>query len=299
MHAPIRTIVAATDFSPQADRALARAARIALEHGARLELVHAAPLPMPMPVWGDMAGGTWIDNGELAAAGVERMQQQRAALLAEHAIDVTVHSDAGPAARLVMARADELAADLIVIGATGEGAVARRLFGSTAQSIVRQLRRAVLVVRLEATDRYRQLLVASDFSDDADGAAHRARQLAPAAELAVFSALEQPRVSAGWFTGLDEATRAANLQRARETVAGRLRTLAAALGAPDARVVVRDGRASHELPAVLAECGTELLALGAHGKSRLEAGLLGSTTLHAVAEADCDVLVAPPVHRGG
>ena len=295
MNAPIRTIVVATDFSAQADRAIARAARLAVEHGARLRLVHAAPLPLPMPVWGDMAGGTWIENSELVAAGEARMQRQREALRAEHPIEIDLHCDAAPPVRLVLGQADEHDADLVVIGATGEGAVAQRLFGSTAQAIVRHARRDLLVVRGSSEHRYRRLLVASDFSDDATRAAHRARQLAPAAELAVFTALEQPRVRVAWFAGLDDATRAANLAKARDAAAARLRQLAGELGDSDAGMYVRDGVASHELPGVLAESGAELLAVGAHGKTRLEAGLLGSTSLHAVAESACDVLVVPPL----
>jgi nucleotide-binding universal stress UspA family protein len=296
MSTTVSSIIVATDFSPQSDRAVTRAAQLAAEHGAALELVHAAPMPMPMPVWGDMAGGTWVENSELVEAGDARLRRQREALAGAYPITITVHCEAAPPVSLVTARGDALGADLVVIGATGEGAIAQRLFGSTAQSLVRQARRPLLVVRNEATQRYRHLLVSTDFSADAELAARRARALAPTAEISLFSALEQPRLRGDWFTSLDEATRQANLQKARDAAILRLQPLASALGDPHARKIVRDGRASHELPQVLADCGADLLSIGAHGKSRLEAGLLGSTSLHAVAEAACDVLVVP--HTG-
>lgn len=293
MNQRIQSIVVATDFSEHAERAVLRAAQLAAQHGARLELVHAAPMPMPMPVWGDMAGGTWIDNAELVALGEQRLQRQRSDLLAqpEHPAEISVHCEAAPTQPLVLGRAEALGADLVVIGATGEGALAQRLFGSTAQSIVRHATTPVLVARLPVTGRYHRLLVATDFSDDALQAARAARQLAPEARVDLFSALEQPKASIVMFFGPDEATRAANLERAREALRQRLAALAAELGVAEAPLHLRDGRASHELAGVLADSGAELLSVGAHGKTRLEAGILGSTSLHAVAEARCDVLV--------
>jgi nucleotide-binding universal stress UspA family protein len=295
MSTTVSSIIVATDFSPQSDRAVTRAAQLAAEHGAALEIVHAAPMPMPMPVWGDMAGGTWIENSELVAAGESRLARQRDDLASQFPITIGVHCEAAPPVGLVNARSEALGADLVVIGATGEGAIAQRLFGSTAQSLVRQARRPLLVVRTDAAQRYRHLLASTDFSDDAAQAARRARQLAPTAEISLFSALEQPRLRGDWFNSLDEATRQANLQKARDEAMLRMQPLATALGDPHARKYVRDGRASHELMQVLAECGADLLSVGAHGKSRLEAGLLGSTSLHAVAEAPCDVLVVPHI----
>src|SRR3546814_4581164 len=41
---------------------------------------------------------------------------------------------------------------------------------------------------------------------------------------------------------------------------------------------VRDGNPDQEIDAFVGEVNAELLALGAHGKTRWEAGMLGSTT---------------------
>src|SRR3546814_9873988 len=60
---------------------------------------------------------------------------------------------------------------------------------------------------------------------------------------------------------------------------------------------VRDGNPDQEIDAFVGEVNAELLALGAHGKTRWEAGLLGSTTQHAVSHAPCDVLVWRQIGR--
>jgi nucleotide-binding universal stress UspA family protein len=290
----ISRILVATDFSDHADRAVARAAQLAARHGAALELLHAVPMPTPMPVWGDMAGATWIGDVELAVAAGNRMRRQADELAGEFGIEVGVFHESGPAQKVVQARVAERGIDLVVIGATGEGAWAQRLFGSNAQAIVRAAHCPVLVVRLPAGPDYQRLLVASDLSDHAAAAARLARSLAPEADVAMFGALEQPRVQAGWFEGLDDRARSENLERARTLMRDRLRAFAGELGAPDALVHVRDGRASHELAGVLADVEPELLSVGAHGKTRLEAGMLGSVSQHALNEARCDVLVVPP-----
>jgi len=294
----IRSILAATDLSKQASIAVERAARLAVEHGARLELCCAAPMPMPMPVWGDMVSSAWVDDGKLLASTQRQLDELAQVVSQRFGIQASVHCEPGNAGSLVPARALAEGFDLIVIGATGEGALSRRLFGSTAQTIVRRASVPVLVVRRPAEGTYARLIAATDLSADALRAAQFATDLAQAAELTLFSALDLPpyRIDPP-LGGLDANERESRLESARSHVRAELVNLAAAMGRPRARALVRDGRASHELVDAIEETRADLLSIGSHGKSRLEAGMLGSTSLHAVSEADCDVLVVP-THRG-
>lgn len=293
MSTGIRSILAATDLSTQAARSVERAARLAVEHGARLELCCAAPMPMPLPVWGDMVSSAWVDDGELLASTRRQIGELAESLHASFGIHASIHCEPGNAGSMIPARALAERFDLLVIGATGEGAISRRLFGSTAQTIVRRAALPVLVVRRPAEATYARLIVATDFSQDALRAAQFATGLAPAAELTLFSALDLSSQRIEPLLGLDAGEREARLETARSHVRAELVNLAAAMGRPRARALVRDGRASHELEEAIAETRAELLSVGSHGKSRLEAGMLGSTSLHAVSEADCDVLVMP------
>jgi nucleotide-binding universal stress UspA family protein len=54
---------------------------------------------------------------------------------------------------------------------------------------------------------------------------------------------------------------------------------------------LRDGRASAALQALVDEAGIDLMVIGRHGRSRLEAALLGSTGRFATSALRCDVLV--------
>jgi nucleotide-binding universal stress UspA family protein len=294
MGTSIQRILVASDFSEHARLALDRAALLARQHGASMELVYAAPLPLPTPVWGgDLGIGAGVDAAEVVQAGLGHLQKLAALVRDRFGIEPVLRCEPRAPLPLLRARCEDWKPDLLVIGATGEGAIARRLFGSTAQSIVRGATVPVLVVRGAAEREYGHLLAATDFSEDAQRAIHVARALAPAAELTLFSALDLPSVDAAPLLGLDPATREANLARAGKQVEASLRILAGELGAPEARICVRTGRASHELPGVVESTAADLLCLGAHGKGRIESALLGSTSLHAAAEAGCDVLVVP------
>lgn len=290
----IQRILVATDFSDHARLALDRAASLAHQHGATLEIVYAAPLPLPTPVWGgDLGIGAGIDAAEVVKAGQEHLEKLATSIRERYSISPVLRCEPRAPLPLILGRCEEWKPDLLVIGATGEGAIARRLFGSTAQSLVRGSPVPVLVVRNTTEQRYEHLLAATDFSDDAQRAIQVARALAPAAGLTLFSALDLPSVDAAPLLGLDPATREANLARAGEQVEISLRFLAGELGVPEAPICVRTGRASHELPSVVESTGADLLCLGAHGKGRLESALLGSTSLHVAAESSCDVLVVP------
>lgn len=295
MSQSIRRILAATDFSPQAWQALERAARLARQHHARLALIHAFEHVPLIPAWGDPGGGAWVDEEALLESTRSHLERERDKLAHSFGIEIGVSVEAGAVHRQILARAEGMGADLVVIAASGASGLARRLFGSTAQSIVRTATTPVLVVRRPAERDYARVLVGTDFSEDARRALDTALALAPGAGLCLAHALDQPRLRIAAPLGSGDAEQERRLEHARSSAARALAELAAETGRPDAEARIFDGRATEAVPAFSGEWQADLLAIGAHGKSRLEAGLIGSTSLHAIAEAACDVLVTPRV----
>lgn len=286
-----KTLLAATDFSPRGGFAVERAARIAAHHKARLEIVHVLQGLGSTPWWSE----SLRDDEEEVLVRRSRAQLQELAgrLSGSHGIEVTTTQLRGSVAPLLAAHAAKVHASLLVLGATGAGAVARRLLGSSTQAVLRSAAVPVLVVRNRAGDDYRKLVFATDFSDASEAAISEGLALAPGANTVFFSALDMSRHLTEPSLGLDELERATKLQEAREAVRDRLGTLAARMGHDGAGVVVRDGRASEELPLLVHEVGADLLCLGSEPHPALERWMLGSTSAHAVAEAECDVLVVP------
>lgn len=293
MTMPPKTLLAATDFSPRGDFAVQRAARLASRQRARLEIVHVLRGLGSTAWWSESLRDD--EDEAVVRRGREQLQELARKVSAEHGIDVATTQLRGSVAATLAAHASQAQSPVIVVGATGAGTVARRLLGSSTQAILQTSSVPVLVVRNRPDGDYRKVVFATDFSDAAEAAITEGLALAPGANTVFFSALDVSRARVEPAFGLDELARATKLQEAREAVRDRLGTLAARMGHDGAGIVVRDGRASEELPMLVHEVGADLLALGSESHPALERWMLGSTSAHAVAESECDVLVVP--HR--
>lgn len=296
MSKPLKRILAATDLSRHAEVALRRAAVLAHAHGAELELVHAlAGTPVLVPAWGDPGAAPWLRE-EVLAEGVREHLEQLAKQLGErYRVDTHIRTVGGPPQQAIPTQAEAWDADLVVIGAHGEGGLLDRLLGSTARKLLRRCRRPVLVVRRDTDSPYTCLLAATDFSPHAERAARMAARLAPTAGLILAHTHEPEMEKRLAYAKVDKAMGRRYLEAAARHAAEQLERAVAGLaeGGIKARGVLREGHPARLLTALIEENGVELVAVGAHGKSAIEAGLLGSTSEHLVGHAPCDVLVVP------
>lgn len=127
-----RTVLWATDFSADAGLGLRYALAVAGRASAGVVAVHV------------LEGGASHDS---AARGAERRLGEAVALegAAGRAAEVTIA--AGRPSAAILDEARRRGADLIVMGASGMGALERVLFGSTVQAVLREAACPVLVVR--------------------------------------------------------------------------------------------------------------------------------------------------------
>ena len=140
----MKTILIATDGSPESREAVGFGLELAEEHGAEVTLLQVVP---PMD-W------TKLDRGAVIRPIPEELRVRRdfaleeaARLAAEHDVKVTFDVVAGIPADEICIRGDALDADLIVLGSRGRGAVASALLGSVSNAVLHRARRPVLVVR--------------------------------------------------------------------------------------------------------------------------------------------------------
>lgn len=295
MTSNLHVILAATDFSEPAARALERAVQLAKTHGARLELVHTFDAAPVMPAWGDPGGGAWVGEKMFMDGVRDQLERTRDALTKAHDIPVHATLEVGPAHRQIAHHAQASNADLVVIGASGSSGFLQRLLGSTAQNVVRTSHLPVLVVRTPVAGAYASLLAATDFSDDAMAAARLALRIAPGARLRLLHAFESVYDNDLARDSLDPAELKAMRQKARGHLSTHLdeerNALLSELPGSAVSTELRDGTPRDCLQTLVSEAQVDLLAIGAHGKTRWEAGLLGSTSQHAITQAACDVLV--------
>ncbi len=145
---PYRHLVAAVDFSPHSEYAVARAMELARHYDAKLTLLHVVEYiaypyydydtPMTEPY-------DFVDEEQqIYDIAVERMEKLTAEL--DYA---KLHHEVlwGEPEQTVLTYAEAQNADLIVVGSHGRHGLAR-LLGSTAASIVKRASRDVSVVHL-------------------------------------------------------------------------------------------------------------------------------------------------------
>lgn len=284
-----RTILATTDFSDSGNRAVHRAARIARSLRARLEVLHVVHGLGSTPWWSESLADDASDGRARRAR--EQLETLVAHVAREHDVDASGTQRRGAIAECVASRAVETDASLLVVGATGAGAVSGRLLGSSTQAILRAAAIPVLVARTDSQDDYQRVVFAIDFSPASEAAVELGLGFAPGAKCLFLTALDVPAGHVESLLGTDATARAQRLHEAREFARDRLGTLAARNGRDGAGIRVRDGRPGVEIDEAVDEFDADLLCLGAHGKPLLERIMLGSTSAHAVAEARCDVLV--------
>ena len=144
LRAPFARPLVATDFSPAAVKALARAPDV-LAAGAAIEVVHAWQLPAGS--WGATLLGQarfpWSTVRDAVLASV-RSHADKLVAPPGHALHVELVQ--GPPAQVITGTAERGGHDLIVVGAHGNRGFRRLLLGSVAESTVRHAPCSVLVV---------------------------------------------------------------------------------------------------------------------------------------------------------
>ena len=163
----ISSILAATDFSPEANEAVQQAAAIAERCEARVLLLHATARAPQLPE----AASVWKEN----AAAVAKMQELRRAQALEDLGELeaelknrglTVESMVGegaPAALIHEVSMDR-DVDLVVTGARGVGEANLFIIGSVAEGVVRRAHRKVLIGR-GAAKAFSKILVTTDLTE--------------------------------------------------------------------------------------------------------------------------------------
>jgi len=140
----MQSIVIATDGSASAREAVEFGLRLAAEQAARLTFVTV--VPTVDVVGASTFGGTASVPHEVTDADEAPLDEARE--LAEQA-GVPVHTRLlqGDPASEIVAFADDVDADVIVIGSRGHGAVASAFLGSVSRAVLRDAHRPVLVAR--------------------------------------------------------------------------------------------------------------------------------------------------------
>lgn len=209
-------------------------------------------------------------------------------------VDVEIRA-AGEVAKDILQAAREHGADLIVIGSRGQNMIRGLFLGSVAREVIRLSTLPVRLEWIEATGKdgdgacertchagLRRVLLATDFSTQAQAAEAAAARLAPRAGIVDLVHVVTP----------DQAARYPRwpvmARAALDTIA---HEIAAASG--KAEVHLADGKPSDEISRIAAERDADLIIVGKHGQGWVDSLITGSTAASLCEIAHRPVLMVP------
>lgn len=289
----LTTIIAALDLEAGSDGVLARAIQVAAAHAAQLIVLHVIEAE---PVL-QMASHLNLGESDLR----DRLEQQALAAIEPLVIEcrrlrrTDVRVAFGSPHEVIVDVARERDADLIVLGPGKKHTLRDKILGSTADRVIRMSPASILLAKGPSSGPYRHLAIAVDGTTQSARAVMEARRLAPDAEARLVHAIEIPlafqqaMLRAGTSRIEMERYRSARADNAREELSAFQRDT---LGAEVLPIAILDGAPGPALVRFSKNSGTDLLALGTHGRGAAMQALLGSVARRVLAEATCDVLVA-------
>lgn len=270
----MKRILVTSDLSVRSDRALGRAIQLAKDHGAALSVLHVVDDDLPPSVvetLSEAARGVLSQTLEAAGAG-----------------DTQVEIRVGPVVETITTTAEELDAELLVMGVHKARAFWDMVSGTTMERAVRALTRPVLLVAQPANGPYASVLCGLDLSPASAAAARTAARLAPKARLTAFHAVHIPYRG---LLGNDDTMHdvAPFLAEAETELAAWWR--GADLPAGLERPTPTADDVGHAFEIARLKSGADLFALGAHGRPAFAPTRLGGFAEHLLRHPVCDVLV--------
>jgi nucleotide-binding universal stress UspA family protein len=286
--------LAATDLSDSADEAIRQADRIARSNDRELRVLYVIPGGIQThPLFPQLNQQDATEFVAVERAFGEQITNRVQACIGRDA--ARVHVDFGDPYAVIVRKAEELHASLLVIGESGATGLKRVFLGSVAEKVVRNAHGSVLVARVATEGAV--VLAATDLSDPALPAVKMAAMEAAARGLPLVVTHNMdlwPSLVPGMalIGQIPQEPDEQTVAEQREIVRAILQTQLERLSvSADIEVT-----AEHDTAAAIVKLADKrraaLLVVGSRGRTGLSRLALGSVAEETVRYAHCSVLVA-------
>jgi nucleotide-binding universal stress UspA family protein len=294
----IETVLIGTSLTEASDEVVRTGLKVARAARARVVLAHAYSLQAAYggaPFVPEVSMGEVMEAERQALRRLMTNQADRVGLKAEELAGMLL--EPGPAHQMIMEAARRKGVSLIVVGAT-ESPVMSKLFGSTADRVVRKATCPVLVVRREFPIPPARVLLPVDLSFLSAEALREGLDVVAA--LSRDPAPSLPELEALYVvTELDRhlfATEEAPAQAEEHSREEMRRFLDRHAADTPLKVAPRiaSGYVEDEILLRIREWEPTLVVIGTHGRSGFERFMLGSVAARVIRDGGANVLVVPP-----
>ncbi len=291
-----KVILTATDLSDWAKNAEAKGAMLAKSLGdAEMLLVHV--MEQRGSAFG-MDSSNTILNKELVQSEAHKALEEAAAKLSEQeGVNVTPVVRSGDVTEEIKALIKEKKADLLVIGAHGQGYHFLPVVGNIPAKLLQGSDCPALIIRSIEKKPYKKILIPVDFSEVSVNQVKQALTFLPEdAEITLMSICESPSSGLNFYSNVDPSVLEAYRNTLRSKGQEKMDQLVQKLGTGRTFKTHLEIGVPHKAILSYAKVNNfDMLVLGKHHRLRLEDYLIGSTIHYAINEAECDVLITTSV----
>ncbi len=293
----IHRILCPVDLSEFSRDALHHALALAKWYEANVTVFHVYSAPEPLlPVTG-MPGNVPLLPPVQPDEVAEHVRRFCVSSLGDTGKSIEIVVREGNATKEIVLLAEQLPADLLVLGTHGRSGFERLFLGSVTEKVLRSTRVPVMTVPPPVTQPgpplYKTILCPLEFSDASPRALDYALSLAQEtdARLILLHVIESVLGEAG-AAEMGHLSVSEYHRFLEDDAMARLKSVvpeqARVWCTPEERVT--RGRAYREILKVAGDEGVELIVMGVQGKGALNRLVFGSTTHHVIREAGCPVL---------
>ena len=285
MSARSQRFVAATDFSQHALWAAQRAALLAAQNGAQLELLHVVA-EGPLRALRELLKARPKGVADLVDDLREALSEAAAALAKATGASVAPRVEIGEVLDVIAQECERV--NLLVLGARGTSPLRDAILGTTAERLLSRCSRPMLIVKRRPPAPMTRFF-------RSEHALRAALRLAPQGVVVAVHAYDVPFEGKLRLAGVERTTIDAYQSRAAEKAIAKIRAVGERAAGTPARVThkVGHGYAPHLILKQEQMRRADLIALGKHKRPVLQEFLLGRVTRHVLADSRSDVLVGP------